>query len=90
MKMIIEDEFDETTHEFEVQDDLYERAFNNNDKSALYEIAIMISATMEVSDIPVLDMMVDAWDDGDGDERAGLWLDEYYTADDDGRYDPWT
>lgn len=89
MKMIIEDEFDEMTHEFEVPDDLYERAFNDNDKGALYEIASMIYSSMEVSDIPVLDMMTDAWDEGDGDERAGAWLDEYYADDDDGRYDSW-
>lgn len=89
MKMIINDEFDETTHEFDVPDDLYERAFDDNDKSALYEIAIMIDSTMEVSDIPILDMMVDAWDDGKGDDRAGVWLDEYYADDDDGRYDSW-
>ena len=90
MKLSILDEFDGVVHEFEIRDDLYEAAFNHNDKSALYEIAVIVESMQEVSDIPILDMMVEAWDDGYGDERAGAWLDEYYDYDDDGRYDAWS
>ena len=33
---------------------------------------------------------VASWDDGYGEEKAGVWLDEYYDYDDDGRYDAWS
>lgn len=89
--MIIDvlDEFDDSVHEFDISDELYDMAFNGKDLDALFEIAEFIYNTGEVSDLPVLDMMSEAWDDGEGSERAGIWLDDYYEEDDDGRYDAW-
>lgn len=90
MKIIIEDEFDGIVHEIDISDELYERVYVNEDKDALYELAIYLESTHEVSDIPIVDMMEEAWDDGDGSELAGAWLDGYYENDDDGRYDAWS
>lgn len=89
MKIRIEDEFDGKVHEFEITDELYEKAFGNEDKDALYELALYLESTQEMSDIPIVDMMEVAWDEGDGSDLAGEWLKEYY-ADDDGRYDAWS
>lgn len=36
----------------------------------------------------ILDIIYEAWDDGDGSEAAGEWLKE--CADDDGRFDAWS
>lgn len=90
MKINIVDDFDGKAHEFEIADDLYERVYAKRDKDALYELALIIESTREVSDAIVVDMMTDAWDDGEGSELAGGWLDEYYADDDDGRYDAWS
>ena len=89
MKIKIIDDFDDSVHEFDVADELYERAYNHDDKDALYEIALKISLLQEVSDLPIIDMMSEAWDDGEGSELAGEWLDDYYDNEDDGRYDSW-
>ena len=90
MKITIEDDFDESIHEFEIPDELYDRAYAMGDKDALYEIAILIAGGQEMSDLPVLDMMSEAWDEGAGSELAGEWLDEYYNYNDDGKYDAWS
>ena len=90
MKINIIDEFDGKVHEFEIADELYERVYTKGDKEALYELALFIESTNELSDIPVVDMMEDAWDEGEGSELAGEWLDDYYADDDDGRYDAWS
>ena len=52
-------------------------------------MAILIDSKQEMSDLPIIDMMEDAWDEGEGSVLAGDWLDEYYSCDDDGRYDAW-
>lgn len=89
MKIKIEDDFDGRIHEFEIPEDLYEKAYNQDDKAALYEIALIVDNTQELSDLPVVDMMSEAWDNGDGCELAGVWLDEYYEYDHDDKYDAW-
>lgn len=90
MKIRIKDDFDCAIHELEVADELYERACLKGDKDALYELAVYIESTGEVSDLPIVDMMEEAWDDGDGSELAGEWLDDYFAEDDDGRFDAWS
>ena len=90
MKINIVDDFDGKIHEFEIADELYEKVYVKEDKDALYELALFLESTQEVSDLPVVDMMEDAWADGDGSELAGEWLDDYYVDDDDGRYDAWS
>lgn len=90
MKIRIEDEFDGKVHEFEIADELYDRVYENEDKDALYELALYLESTQEMSDIPIVDMMEMAWDEGDGSELAGEWLEDYFTDDDDGRYDAWS
>lgn len=90
MKIKITDEFDDSLHEFEISDELYNRAYNEGDKDALYEIAITIDSLQEMSELPIVDMMTEAWDDGNGSEAAGDWLDDYYNDDDSGIYDAWS
>ncbi len=89
MKVEIIDDFDDSVHEFDIPDELYNKVYGINDKDALYEMAILIDSKQEMSDLPIIDMMEDAWDEGEGSVLAGDWLDEYYSCDDDGRYDAW-
>lgn len=89
MKIKVEDSFDDSIHEFEISDELYKRAYLDGDKDALYEIAVFIDSKQEMSELPIVEMMEEAWDDGEGCELAGDWLDDYYSEDDSGRYDAW-
>lgn len=89
MKIKIIDEFDESVHEFDIANELYDRAYNHDDKDALYDIALSISLLQEMSDLPIIDMMSEAWNEGEGSKLAGEWLDDYYDNEEDGRYDAW-
>ena len=88
MRMTFFDAFDGLEHGVEIPDEIYVRAFEANDPEALYDVAIYIERETELSVAVVHDLMLKSYRDGNGSERAGEWLSEFF--DDDGRWDAWS
>lgn len=87
MKMSFFDPFDGIEHEVDIPNEICTRAFSGNDPEAMFEVAIFVEQNSDISMAVVQDLMLRAYDDGAGSERAGEWLSEY--IDDDGKWDAW-
>lgn len=88
MKKTFYDEYEEQDFEVEIPDDLYKKAYEENDYNALYEIGILLETETEISLAAVADIMEEAYADGKGSQDAYDWLEDYHY--DDGRYDAWS
>lgn len=88
MKKTFYDEYEEQDFEIEIPDDLYKKAYEENDYDALYEVAIILETETEISLAAVADIMEEAYADGKGSQNAYEWLEDYHY--DDGRYDAWS
>lgn len=88
MKKVFHDEFEERDFEVEIPDELYKKAYEDNDYDALYEIGIILETETEISMAVVADIMEEAYADGEGCDDAYDWLLDYRS--DDGRYDAWS
>ena len=88
MKKIFHDEWEEQDFEVEIPDDLYRRAYSENDFDAMYEVGIILETETEISLAVVADVMEEAYADGRGSADAYEWLRDYHT--DDGAYDAWS
>ena len=88
MKKIFHDEYEERDFEVEIPDELYKKAYEDNDYDALYEIGIILQTETEISFAVIADIMEEAYADGEGCEDAYDWLLDYHQPD--GRYDAWS
>ena len=88
MKKTFYDEYEERDFELEIPDDLYKKAYEENDYDALYEIGILLETETEISLAVVADIMEDAYADGEGSADAYEWLLDYRHPD--GQYDAWS
>ena len=88
MKKTFHDEYDEQDFEVEIPDELYKKAYEENDFDALYEVGIILETETECSLALVADIMEEAYADGEGSDDARYWLEDYRS--DDGRFDAWS
>ena len=88
MKKIFHDEYEERDFEVEIPDDIYRKAYEQNDYDALYEVGIILETETEISMAVVADIMEEAYADGEGSQDAYEWLLDYRS--DDGRFDAWS
>ena len=88
MKKIFHDEYEERDFEVEIPDDIYRKAYEQNDYDALYEVGIILETETEISMAVVADIMEEAYADGEGSQDAYEWLMDYRS--DDGRFDAWS
>lgn len=88
MKKTFYDEYEEQDFEVEIPDDLYKKAYEENDYNALYEIGILLETETEISLAVVAEIMEEAYADGKGSQDAYDWLEDYHY--DDGRFDAWS
>ena len=88
MKKTFHDEYEERDFEVEIPDDIYRKAYEQNDYDALYEVGIILETETEISMAVVADIMEEAYADGEGSQDAYEWLLDYRS--DDGRFDAWS
>ena len=88
MKKTFYDEYEERDFEVEIPDDLYKKAYEENDYDALYEIGIILETETDISFAVIADIMEEAYADGKGSDDARYWLEDYRS--DDGRFDAWS
>ena len=87
MKKTFHDEYEEQDFEVEIPDELYKKAYEENDYDALYVIGIILETETEISLAVVADIMEEAYADGVGSKDAYEWLLDYRHPD--GEYDAW-
>ncbi|MBR5663994.1 MAG: hypothetical protein IKX01_04590, partial [Bacteroidales bacterium] len=61
MKKTFHDEYEEQDFEVEIPDELYKKAYEDNDYDALYEIGIILETETEISLAVVADIMEEAY-----------------------------
>lgn len=88
MKKSFYDEYEERDFEVEIPDELYKKAYEDNDYDALYEVGIILETETEISLAVVAEIMEEAYADGEGSEDAYEWLLDYRHPD--GGYDAWS
>ena len=88
MKKTFYDPYEERNFEVEIPDELYKKAYENNDYDALYEIGVILETETEISLAVVASIMEEAYADGEGSDDARYWLEDYRS--DDGRFDAWS
>lgn len=87
MKKTFHDEYEEQDFEVEIPDEIYKKAYVENDPDALYEVGIILETETEISLAVVADIMDEAYADGEGSQDAYEWLLDYRHPD--GGYDAW-
>ena len=88
MKKTFYDEYEERDFEVEIPDELYKKAYEDNDFNALYEIGIILETESEISLAVVAEIMEEAYANGEGSGDAYEWLLDYRHPD--GGYDAWS
>ena len=88
MKKTFYDPYEERSFEVEIPDELYKKAYEDNDYDALYEIGVILETETEISLAVVASIMEESYDDGRGSDDARYWLEDYRS--DDGRFDAWS
>lgn len=87
MKKTFHDGYEEQDFEVEIPDEIYKKAYVENDPDALYEVGIILETETEISLAVVADIMDEAYADGEGSQDAYEWLLDYRHPD--GGYDAW-
>lgn len=87
MKKTFHDEYEEQDFEVEIPDEIYKKAYVENDPDALYEVGIILETETEISLAVVADIMDEAYADGEGSQDAYEGLLDYRHPD--GGYDAW-
>lgn len=88
MKKTFYDEYEGRDFEADIPDDLYKKAYEENDYDALYEVGIILETETEMSFAAIAEIMEKAYADGKGSDDARYWLEDYRY--DDGRFDAWS